>query len=183
MSWGITSLQQFSIWQALTKLQDIPGVLKELILGASIRKPWLETNFLLLIRTWKWNDLSRSEMKRVVGINIDLTQSCLLSGCLKGRTQNKNEPFHRKLWKKCLKTKSHGCTSVRFAFHLSALEHNITRDHCTMKYWKEFQNMELSSTLKARDWRHPFQEGRDQRPLRQKVMGMEQGSCKNLIRE
>ena len=68
--------------------------------------------------------LSESELKLVLGVYIDLTQPTLLSRCLKGRTQNKNESFHSKLWKRCLKTKFHGAQTTMFAFHMSVLEHN-----------------------------------------------------------
>lgn len=69
-------------------------------------------------------DLSESELKLVLGVYIDLTQPTLLSRCLKGRTQNKNESFHSKLWKRCLKTKFHGAQTTMFAFHMTVLEHN-----------------------------------------------------------
>lgn len=36
-----------------------------------------------------------------------------------------NESFHSKLWQKCLKTKFHGLETVRYVFHMAALEHNI----------------------------------------------------------
>ena len=69
-------------------------------------------------------DLSENELKLVLGVYLDLTEPTLLSRCLRGRTQNKNESFHSKVWKKCLKTKFHGAQVTRFAFHMSVLEHN-----------------------------------------------------------
>ena len=68
--------------------------------------------------------LSESELKLVLGVYLNLTQPTILSRCLKGRTQNKNESFHSKLWKRCLKTKFHGAQTTMFAFHMSVLEHN-----------------------------------------------------------
>ena len=69
-------------------------------------------------------DFSESELKLVLGVYLDLTQPTLLSPCLKGRTQIKNEFFHSKLLKRCLKTKLHGAQTAMFAFHMSVLEHN-----------------------------------------------------------
>lgn len=67
---------------------------------------------------------SKEDSQVIISIYRDLTRYDLLERCLKGRTQNVNESFHSKLWKKCVKTKFHGMQKVECAFRMAALEHN-----------------------------------------------------------
>ncbi|KAK4298441.1 hypothetical protein Pmani_029212 [Petrolisthes manimaculis] len=67
---------------------------------------------------------SKEDRQAVAIIYRDLTKQDLLGRCIKGKTQNVNESFHSKLWKKSMKVKFHGHKKVKFAFLMSALEHN-----------------------------------------------------------
>lgn len=71
------------------------------------------------------HNIAKDDLKHIEVIYRDLTESALLSRCMKGRTQNMNESFHSKMWKKSIKTKFHGLETVKYAFHTAALEHNV----------------------------------------------------------
>ncbi|KAK3872326.1 hypothetical protein Pcinc_022544 [Petrolisthes cinctipes] len=66
----------------------------------------------------------KEDRQAIALVYQDLTRHDLLERCMKGRTQNVNESFHSKLWKKCVKVKFHGNKKVEFAFKMAALEHN-----------------------------------------------------------
>ncbi|KAK3869589.1 hypothetical protein Pcinc_025112 [Petrolisthes cinctipes] len=66
----------------------------------------------------------KEDRQAIALVYQDLTRHDLLERCMKGRTQNVNESFHSKLWKKCVKVKFHGSKKVEFAFKMAALEHN-----------------------------------------------------------
>ena len=55
----------------------------------------------------------------------DLTETSLLSRCLRKETQNRNQSLHSKLWRKCLKIKFVYLQHTKFAASVSALEHNL----------------------------------------------------------
>ncbi|KAK3889271.1 hypothetical protein Pcinc_006716 [Petrolisthes cinctipes] len=71
------------------------------------------------------HNIAKDDLKHIEAIYKDLTEPNLLSRCMKGRTQNVNESFHSKMWKKSVKTKFHGLGTVKYAFHTAALEHNV----------------------------------------------------------
>ena len=69
--------------------------------------------------------ISALHRKEILNVYVDLTSQDLLKRCLKKKTQNSNESLHSKLWRKCLKVKHAGLQRVRYAAHVTTLEHNF----------------------------------------------------------
>lgn len=75
--------------------------------------------------------LNDDERNLVLNVYKDLTSSTLLEKCLMGRTQNPNETFHSKVWRKISKSKFYDLFTVVYAVAQTIVEHNIgfTRSH------------------------------------------------------
>ena len=54
----------------------------------------------------------------------DLCDECLLSRCLLGATQNRNESFHSLIWARCSKTNFIGTSTVKIATSLAVMVFN-----------------------------------------------------------
>lgn len=55
----------------------------------------------------------------------DLSSPALLERCLRGKSQNKNESFHSKLWLRQSKVKFAGLQRVKFVTQLTLVDHNF----------------------------------------------------------
>ena len=62
---------------------------------------------------------------RILRIYLDLTSDDILKRCMKKRTQNPNESFHSKLWRRCLKIKDARLARVKYCSQDTILIHNF----------------------------------------------------------